>query len=947
MDYSYFGYYYSTGVVAALPNISQIAPDAAIADTTPVVQIVGKYIGEHTNVAPNVSISGNGVSVQFMNFLPNGVEVALEIAENADTGNRSLSLTSDGVPSNSVTFRIGDRSPQITGITPPQGYTGEQVSVTITGTDFGVNPQVLIDGTGVSPTINSATSTEIQAAFSIADLTYIGGRNVKIKSNGHLGMGFNPGPGNSDTSNAVLFNVIEEDYTAAIETVGFAGNHPVKRWESYPADVFISNPTWVKNDSNNTKNVLTYTKGSETNSMNVSATLKITPAPPPESNLNAKVRIKYGGNVVATVSNNTPVNGNTITVEELFFDGNLESTPKVKKGTYNFDWEVSFDDGQTWKPSGTSQHVIFWTYGDVFEPANCAADNSLGIINRDCLFVNNLGRKEYPGLYDKALEKAIGELELAPTLMPPMPVPQTPDEIALFLAYQIDHQINYNAADDNADINHPLKAYDVAQTGVQCAVNANLLRGLLRSIGINNSETVYVWGGKPNNTNKRENDTFKEEGGMTYGYKVRETSTSTGIISEQYVSFKAIRPKNDEGFVLPENPHFTFHAMVKVFTEPDNQINNLAARYYDPSYAKRMWEDTKQRYSDHPYINDNLMFRKSIKPKPNNPSKGEFMDKAETKPFVVRAVSLRNFCLPTPLPNNTYTTCDPTVTTAFNNRLSESVAVLPRTSVFDAQGVSTFSVWRPSDGTWYIRNGYTDSNIFAQFGANGDKPVPGDFDGDGITDFAVFRPGNSTLYILESDSQTLRTFVWNSPTDKPLYGDFDGDGKSDIAFYRSDNTSQWFITRSSDNSAYSVAFGAIEDKPVSGDWDGDGKTDIAVFRPSNGNWYRLNSGNGQFAAVPFGQNGDIPVPGDYDGDGKTDIAVYRPSDNVWHFLYSGTGNYSGLQMGVAGDIPVPGDYDGDAKTDAAMWTPSSGRWLGDKQQRRNNNGRVRKSYHLP
>jgi hypothetical protein len=51
-------------------------------------------------------------------------------------------------------------------------------------------------------------------------------------------------------------------------------------------------------------------------------------------------------------------------------------------------------------------------------------------------------------------------------------------------------------------------------------------------------------------------------------------------------------------------------------------------------------------------------------------------------------------------------------------------------------------VFRPSNGTWYIRGGAAFG-----FGTNGDIPVPGDYDGNGTTDAAVFRPSNGTWYI--------------------------------------------------------------------------------------------------------------------------------------------------------------------------------------------------------
>jgi hypothetical protein len=205
--YQEWVYMGQTGVIVALPNIVQISPTGGIPGTNVLVQIEGKYIGEHTGQFPTVGVSGNGVTATVQNTYPTGVEVIFQIAENADIGDHDVSLTSDGVPSNTVVFRVGDHSPAITSITPPEGNTGESVSVTISGSNFGINPQVQIDGTGVQPTTVTATASEINAVFSIADLTYIGNRNVTIKSNGYAGNGFVLAPGNSDTSNAVQFAV--------------------------------------------------------------------------------------------------------------------------------------------------------------------------------------------------------------------------------------------------------------------------------------------------------------------------------------------------------------------------------------------------------------------------------------------------------------------------------------------------------------------------------------------------------------------------------------------------------------------------------------------------------------------------------------------------------------------------------------------------------------------
>jgi hypothetical protein len=169
------------------------------------------------------------------------------------------------------------------------------------------------------------------------------------------------------------------------------------------------------------------------------------------------------------------------------------------------------------------------------------------------------------------------------------------------------------------------------------------------------------------------------------------------------------------------------------------------------------------------------------------------------------------------------------------------------------------------------------------------------------------------------------TFPWGAPTDVPVRGDFDGDGKTEIAVWRP-STGDWYIIQSSNGEHVTQQWGVPTDIPVAGDFDGDGKTDIAVWRPSTGNWYIIQSSNGAIVTKQWGAPTDIPVVGDFDGDGKSDIAVWRPSTGYWYIIQSSNSATVAKQWGLPTDVPLVGDFDGDGKSDIAVWRPSTGDW---------------------
>lgn len=256
---------------------------------------------------------------------------------------------------------------------------------------------------------------------------------------------------------------------------------------------------------------------------------------------------------------------------------------------------------------------------------------------------------------------------------------------------------------------------------------------------------------------------------------------------------------------------------------------------------------------------------------------------------------------------------------------------------FDGDGSTDISVFRPSDGIWYLQRS-TQGFAAINWGISSDKIVPADYDGDLKTDIAVFRKGeNSTWYILNSGTNTVRITQWGATNleqailfDTVVPADFDGDGKADPAVWRlTDNLGEparFLILQSSNGQARVRQWGLISDVPIPADYDGDQKADLAIFRSASGQWWIEKSASSTVSVLQFGASGDKAVPGDYTGDLKADIAVWRPSSGEWYILRSENNSYYAFPFGISTDLPVPGDYDGDGKIDGAIFRPSNSVW---------------------
>ncbi len=245
---------------------------------------------------------------------------------------------------------------------------------------------------------------------------------------------------------------------------------------------------------------------------------------------------------------------------------------------------------------------------------------------------------------------------------------------------------------------------------------------------------------------------------------------------------------------------------------------------------------------------------------------------------------------------------------------------------YDRDGMADVSVYRPSEGNWYVLGSAEGSVTSFHWGISSDEIASADYDGDLKTDFAVWRSGPAAyLWILNSFDQTVRLEQFGQSGDDPsIVGDYDGDGKADPAVYRpgaAPGQQSYFYYRGSlnnpsGNTTY-IPWGTNGDVAARGDYSGDGRLDPTVFRPSNSVWYSLNFVDNTNSAIKWGLSTDKPVPADYDADGRTDRAVFR--NGTWFVLQSGSGLTQYAFWGISTDIPVPADYDGDGSADPAVY----------------------------
>ncbi|NNC92329.1 MAG: hypothetical protein HKN80_07520 [Acidimicrobiia bacterium] len=170
---------------------------------------------------------------------------------------------------------------------------------------------------------------------------------------------------------------------------------------------------------------------------------------------------------------------------------------------------------------------------------------------------------------------------------------------------------------------------------------------------------------------------------------------------------------------------------------------------------------------------------------------------------------------------------------------------------WDADGVSTPGMFRPSSGFIYLAN--SNATQFASqeyyFGIGGDIPLAGDWNGDGRDTFSIYRPSDSTFYVSNQHTTQIAEFEFEFavPGGVPFAGDFNGDGRDDLGMYRLSDGYVAMRFMGNGPGAPDLAFfvGSEADTVLAGDWNGDGVHTVAWHDDVAGLWYfRLTNGPG-------------------------------------------------------------------------------------------------------
>lgn len=180
-----------------------------------------------------------------------------------------------------------------------------------------------------------------------------------------------------------------------------------------------------------------------------------------------------------------------------------------------------------------------------------------------------------------------------------------------------------------------------------------------------------------------------------------------------------------------------------------------------------------------------------------------------------------------------------------------------------------------------------------------------------------------------ADTDTMAGAVTAREREKPVVGDWDGDGRTTIGIF-ADQT--FFLDMDNDGRADAqIAWRYQGDIPVIGDWDGNGIDDLGVFSAAARTFFLDTNRDGRAEiSVTMGRGSDLPVAGDWDGDGCDDVGLYRPMTRRYYLDDDEDGVADrALSIGRTGDVPLVGDWNGDGIDSIGVFRPSLARFYLD------------------
>ena len=216
------------------PTLTSIAPTSGAQGATVPITLTG------TNLtgATAITVSGTGVTVSGLTVVgPTSVTATFAVSGTATLSARTVSITTPGGTSNTVTFTVVSAPvPTLTSITPNTGVSGTTVPVTLTGTNLTGATRVTASGYGITVSgLSVVNSTTASVNLVLATYATAGAGNVSITTPG-------------GTSNTVTFTVLRPTITSVVPSTlvrGTTGTLTVTGTNLGGATGLSINPTGV------------------------------------------------------------------------------------------------------------------------------------------------------------------------------------------------------------------------------------------------------------------------------------------------------------------------------------------------------------------------------------------------------------------------------------------------------------------------------------------------------------------------------------------------------------------------------------------------------------------------------------------------------------------------------------------------------------------------------